>query len=156
MIKTKIKNKKVSQEALENEAVLLARLFESQKISPWNTPILLFGDLGAGKSTFARAFIQELTSNTTVVPSPTFTIVQTYEAKNSNTIAHFDLYRITTIDELNDIGYFEYLEDALCLIEWPERLENQLPFPHLRLEIELIDNYYRLLSLLLITDSKSE
>jgi tRNA threonylcarbamoyl adenosine modification protein YjeE len=156
MIQSMIENKKVNQEALENEAVSLAQLFESQKISPWNTPILLFGDLGAGKSTFARAFIQALTTNDTVVPSPTFTIVQTYEAKNANTIAHFDLYRIADIDELIDIGYFEYIEDALCLIEWPERLENQLPFPHLRLEIELIDNHYRLLSLLFITDSKSE
>ncbi|MFT3996815.1 MAG: tRNA (adenosine(37)-N6)-threonylcarbamoyltransferase complex ATPase subunit type 1 TsaE [Asticcacaulis sp.] len=84
--------------------------------------VYLLGDLGAGKSTLARGLIRALTTPEEDVPSPTFTIVQTYEGRDFD-IAHFDLYRLTDPDEIHEIGLFEMADSHLCLIEWPQRLE---------------------------------
>lgn len=88
--------------------------------------ICLFGPLGAGKSTLARALIRTLTRPDEDVPSPTFTLVQFYEGADFP-LAHFDLYRIARPDEAYEIGLDEALEDGAAVIEWPERLEGQLP-----------------------------
>lgn len=97
--------------------------------------ICLFGPLGAGKSTLARALIRALTGPDEEVPSPTFTLVQFYDGPDFP-IAHFDLYRLTRPEEAYEIGLDEALDDGAALIEWPQRLEGRLP-PD-RLDIELV------------------
>ena len=96
--------------------------------------VCLWGALGAGKSTLARALIRALTTPDEEVPSPTFTLVQTYEAADFP-IAHFDLYRLETADEAFELGLDEALDEGAAVIEWPERLSGRLP--HNRLDIEL-------------------
>lgn len=88
--------------------------------------ICLSGPLGAGKSTLARALVRALTTADEEVPSPTFTLVQFYEGPRLN-IAHFDLYRLSHADEAYEIGLDEALDEGAAVIEWPERLDGQLP-----------------------------
>lgn len=98
----------------------------------------LQGTLGAGKSVFARGFIQSLAGAGTEVPSPTFTLVQTYET-SQGMIWHFDLYRLTEPEQIYEIGWEEALADGIILVEWPQRLGGLLP-PHMK-SIEIsIDN----------------
>ncbi len=96
----------------------------AQRIARWVKPgdmIALSGDLGAAKTTFARALIRLLTNDPQLeAPSPTFTLMQVYEAP-AYQIVHADLYRIRQPDELVDLGWEEATEDALTLVEWPER-----------------------------------
>ena len=96
--------------------------------------VCLFGPLGAGKSTLARALVRALTTPDEEVPSPTFTLVQFYEGARLN-VAHFDLYRLSSPDEAYEIGLDEALDEGAAVIEWPERLEGRLP--HDRLDIEM-------------------
>lgn len=98
--------------------------------------ICLFGPLGAGKSTLARALIRTLTTPDEDVPSPTFTLVQFYDGTHFP-IAHFDLYRIARRDEAYEIGLDEALQDGAALIEWPERLEGDLPPDRLDIELSI-------------------
>lgn len=93
----------------------------------------LYGTLGMGKSVFSRAFVKSLTS-ANEVPSPTFTLVQVYEAKDFD-IYHFDLYRLKTPEEIFEIGMEEALYEGVCLIEWPEKMQGYLPKNIFRLEI---------------------
>src|SRR5512147_2050849 len=90
--------------------------------------IALHGDLGAGKTTFARAFIQARAgaAGEAEVPSPTFTLVQIYDLP-SGAIWHFDLYRLTAAGQVWELGFEEALATAITLIEWPERLAALLP-----------------------------
>ncbi len=89
--------------------------------------ILLSGDLGMGKTTLARAIIQALADDDALeVPSPTFTLVQPYPAGRVP-VQHFDLYRIASPDELEELGFSEALADGVVLVEWPERAEEALP-----------------------------
>lgn len=96
--------------------------------------ILLYGDLGMGKTVFSRAFVQSLTSPDEDVPSPTFTLVQLYDT-DKGTIWHFDLYRLKQPDEVYELGFEEALSDGISLIEWPERAERL--YPRNRLEIRI-------------------
>lgn len=92
---------------------------------------LLDAPMGAGKSVFARGFIRALCGQDTDVPSPTFTLVQSYEC-NTAQLWHFDLYRLETPDEVLNIGWDDALSgDAICLIEWPQKAGEYLP-PHAR------------------------
>ena len=86
----------------------------------------LQGPLGAGKSVFARAFIQHLAGNTIDVPSPTFTLVQTYDS-DKGAIWHFDLYRLKEPEEIYEIGWEEAIAGNINIVEWPERLGALLP-----------------------------
>ena len=95
--------------------------------------ICLWGPLGAGKTTLARGLIRALAGEEEV-PSPTFTLVQTYEGAGFP-IAHFDLYRLASGEEAYEIGVAEALRDGAAVIEWAERLGHHLP-PH-RLDVEL-------------------
>ena len=111
---------------LESFAAFLAGLAQKRDV------IALYGDLGAGKTVFARAFIRALTHENEDVPSPTFTLVQTYEADpqkangHSLSIWHFDLYRLKTAQEIYEIGFEEALSSGISLIEWPQRAERLL------------------------------
>ncbi len=86
----------------------------------------LVGALGAGKTTLARGFIEALAGGEREVPSPTFTLVQTYECDIA-TIWHFDLFRITRPEDVIELGFDDALGDGITLIEWPERLGPLLP-----------------------------
>ena len=94
----------------------------------------LFGTLGMGKSVLARAFIQEL-SGAMEVPSPTFTLLQSYEGADFE-IYHFDLYRLKSPEEIFEIGMEDALYDGACLIEWPERMGVYLPRNMFRVEFQ--------------------
>jgi tRNA threonylcarbamoyladenosine biosynthesis protein TsaE len=96
--------------------------------------ICLTGPLGAGKSTLARALVRALTRPDEDVPSPTFTLVQFYEAAGFP-LAHFDLYRLTSPDEAFEIGLDEALDDGAAIIEWPQRLDGALPPDRLDIDI---------------------
>ena len=84
--------------------------------------VALHGDLGMGKSEIARTVIQTLRGADTVVPSPTFTIVQNYDG-----ISHFDLYRVEDASELAEIGLAHAVENDITLIEWPDIAKDVLP-----------------------------
>lgn len=88
--------------------------------------LLLSGPVGAGKTHFARSLIQSLLPVPEDVPSPTFTLVQTYDAGDFE-IWHTDLYRLTHADEMIELGLLDAFETALCLVEWPDRLGDLAP-----------------------------
>ncbi len=88
--------------------------------------VAFFGELGSGKTQFIKGICSALGVKN-VVNSPTFIIVNEYKYGSSKKIFHFDLYRIKTTDEILDIGFVDYLNKGLILIEWPELLKNILP-----------------------------
>src|SRR5688572_21718932 len=95
----------------------------------------LIGDLGAGKTEFARAFIQEICGEVTVT-SPTFNILQVYEAKIP--VYHFDLYRLKNENELAELGIEDALDNGITIIEWPEIANSLLPQSKREIHIEIL------------------
>ncbi|MFM9847991.1 MAG: tRNA (adenosine(37)-N6)-threonylcarbamoyltransferase complex ATPase subunit type 1 TsaE [Hyphomicrobiaceae bacterium] len=100
--------------------------------------LALRGDLGTGKTTFARAFVRAVLDDPGMdVPSPTFTLLQTYETSRFP-ISHFDLYRVEATSELEELGFDEAVAGSVVLLEWPERAGAQLPPARLEIHLESI------------------
>lgn len=97
--------------------------------------LLLRGPIGAGKSAVARAFIKARLGAEVDVPSPTFTLVQTY-IDGDIEIWHADLYRLTDPSEVIELGLVDALEKAICLIEWPDLLGDLIPDAALSIDLE--------------------
>lgn len=120
----------------EDETAKTAQLIAKDMTYP--AVICLHGDLGAGKTSFSRAFIRYLLDNNDeTVPSPTYNLVQTYD---NDEIWHFDLYRLDHQDDLYDIGWEEALTSKLCLIEWPDRLGSLKPQNSVDITLSTLDN----------------
>lgn len=102
---------------------------------------LLSGQIGAGKSAFCRAFIRARLGTDTEVPSPTYTVVQTYEDTDKSVeIWHADLYRLSDPFELIELGLVDAFDDAICLVEWPELLAEMAPDRAIHITISLKDD----------------
>lgn len=100
-----------------------------------NTVFALYGNMGAGKTTFTKA-VCECLGVTDVINSPTFAIVNEYRSDTDELIYHFDFYRIKKLEEVYDMGYEDYFySGALCFIEWPELIEGLLPLDAVKVEI---------------------
>jgi len=96
----------------------------------------LKGELGAGKTTLARAILRAATDDPAlIVPSPTFTLVEVYETPHG-TYWHFDLYRLETPEQVFELGWEEARAEGIVLLEWPERLGSLLP-KHLSVTLEI-------------------
>ncbi|WP_443945280.1 tRNA (adenosine(37)-N6)-threonylcarbamoyltransferase complex ATPase subunit type 1 TsaE [Pedobacter sp. AW1-32] len=101
------------------------------------------GEMGAGKTTFIKQFCTVLGVKD-VVSSPTYSIVNEYEGSGT-AVYHFDFYRIKSIQEAYDMGYEEYFYgDGICLIEWPQLIEELLPQDRISVHIEIIDEFKRI------------
>ena len=98
--------------------------------------VALEGPLGAGKSVLARAIIQHACPQESDIPSPTFTLVQTYEPADGPALMHFDLYRLDTPDDALELGIEDAFIDSICLIEWAQRLGPYLPRTALNISIQ--------------------
>ena len=128
----------IAQTCSEQETAAFARKFSEHLAS--GDIILLHGDLGAGKTVFSRAVIRNLCQDKTMdVPSPTFTLVQTYESERG-TIWHFDLYRLSDISEIYELGWEEALTGGIVLVEWSERLGHLKPPSHIDVTLSFINN----------------
>lgn len=99
--------------------------------------VALIGGLGAGKTTLARGLVQSVLPHETV-PSPTYTLVQTYDVPGF-TLWHCDLYRLEHPDEAYELGLVDAMGEDVCLLEWPDRLGNLLPDDALKIEITFDD-----------------
>ena len=97
--------------------------------------VAFYGKMGAGKTTFIKAICQQLGVDD-VITSPTFAIVNEYTDRTSSPVYHFDFYRIRRLEEVYDMGYEDYFYSGhLCLIEWPDLIEDLLPEDALRVSI---------------------
>ena len=102
--------------------------------------IAFYAPMGAGKTTFTSAICRALGVKSDAVSSPTFAIVNEYRTATAESIYHFDFYRITKPSEALDIGLYDYLDSgSLCLMEWPENIEDILPEETLKVTIKVVD-----------------
>lgn len=121
---------------LATESETLALAARIARAARAGDAVALRGELGSGKTTFARGFIRSLGRGDEEVPSPTFTLVEIYEFPDGKpAVWHFDLYRLAKSEDVYELGFEEALGDAILLIEWPERLGALLPRE--RLDVEL-------------------
>jgi tRNA threonylcarbamoyladenosine biosynthesis protein TsaE len=124
---------------LQAAAEKLVRFAGDEKI------FLFYGDMGAGKTTFIQSICKVL-GTTELVTSPTFSIVNEYQGRDSK-IYHFDFYRLKKQDEALDMGYEEYFySDNYCLIEWPEKIAGLLPEHYVRVDIQVLSGDERQLT----------
>jgi len=112
------------------------QLAEQMQSDPTIPPfIALYGDLGVGKTAFVRGFASVIAPSA-IVRSPTFALVHEYRAK-PRALFHFDMYRIDSEDDLDSIGFYDYLDrGGICLVEWSEKIPFALPEAYLRITIE--------------------
>ncbi|MGI3169798.1 tRNA (adenosine(37)-N6)-threonylcarbamoyltransferase complex ATPase subunit type 1 TsaE [Pseudooceanicola sp. C21-150M6] len=110
-------------------------------LQPGDT-LMLDGPVGAGKTHFARSLIQSVLDEPEDIPSPTYTLVQIYETRIGE-IWHCDLYRLTSAEEVVELGLDAAFDTAVCLIEWPDRLGDQAPADAVQLGFTVTDDRSR-------------
>ncbi len=134
---------KISTNSEEETELFAAKLAEK---TPMGSTLALHGNLGVGKTVFARGFAHGL-GITQAVSSPTYTIIQEYQLENNTWLYHLDLYRIDSPDAALAFGVDEYLEDkeAVSLVEWAERIEAIMPEDTVHVHIERLDEERRLI-----------
>lgn len=109
--------------------------------------VAFFAPMGAGKTTLISALMDK-TGSEDIVTSPTFALVNQYYTAEREPVYHFDFYRINSINEAFDMGYEEYFYSGdLCLVEWPEKVEQLLPDDTMVVKIEIIDETTRLFTI---------
>jgi len=107
--------------------------------------IAFYAPMGAGKTTFTTAICQQLGVKEDAISSPTFAIINEYKAGNGESVYHFDFYRINKTAEALDIGFYDYIDSGcLCIMEWPENIEEILPDDTLKVHIEVQPDESRL------------
>lgn len=107
---------------------------------PANMVVALYGEMGAGKTTFTKALCKVL-GVVDGVNSPTFNLINEYRTDKGEVVYHFDFYRINKLEEAFDIGFEEFIESGnLCIIEWPEKIEQILPSDTLRVKISVLED----------------
>lgn len=105
--------------------------------------LLFYGDMGSGKTTLIKEIVKQLDVDD-MVSSPTFSLVNEYHSRKGEIIYHFDFYRIDNEEEAYDMGIDEYLYSGkLCLIEWPEKVENLLPLESVVIHLTINNNNTR-------------
>ena len=104
--------------------------------------VLLYGSLGAGKTLFVKGLCSGLGIDADAVSSPTFTLMHTYGGRG-NLISHFDLYRLSDVEEFFLIGGEEVLGRQICLIEWPQLIEEILPARYISVRIDILTDSSR-------------
>lgn len=98
--------------------------------------VAFYAPMGAGKTTFTTALCRQLGVSDDAVSSPTFAIVNEYRTSSGEPVFHFDFYRIDRIAEALDIGFYDYIDSGcLCIMEWPENIEEIIPEETLRVHI---------------------
>ncbi|MCD4731900.1 MAG: tRNA (adenosine(37)-N6)-threonylcarbamoyltransferase complex ATPase subunit type 1 TsaE [Bacteroidales bacterium] len=118
-------------EELDGAAKILLDKYPSHRL------FALYGEMGAGKTTFIKSICKKLNVIDNV-SSPTFAIVNVYQTQSKEDIYHFDFYRIKSLEEVYDIGYEDYFfSDLYCLLEWPEKIKKLLPEDTITVEIKV-------------------
>ena len=118
----------------EKDTIAFAKKFA--KTLKGDEIVALWGTLGMGKTVFAKAVIQELTGRKEEVPSPTFTLLQTYDTPLAE-VFHFDFYRLKNPEEAYEIGIEDAFKDGISLIEWPEKIGALLPRQAINIYFEM-------------------
>ena len=112
-----------------------------------NRIIAFYAPMGAGKTTFTTAICHRLGVREDAVSSPTFAIVNEYRTGDGEPMYHFDFYRVTRLSEALDIGFYDYVDSGcLCIIEWPENIEDILPEETLKVSIAVLPDESRVIS----------
>lgn len=112
-----------------------------------NRIIAFYAPMGAGKTTFTTALCRRLGVREDAVSSPTFAIVNEYRTGDGEPMYHFDFYRVSKVSEALDIGFYDYIDSgSLCVIEWPENIEELLPEETLKVSITANPDGSRLVS----------
>lgn len=126
---------------LESAAREFLRRTEGERI------VAFYAPMGAGKTTFTTALCKVLGVKDDAISSPTFSIVNEYRRNNGESVFHFDFYRISKLAEALDLGFYDYIDTgSLCLIEWPENIEELLPDDTLKVTITVNQDGSRTLS----------
>ena len=121
-------------EALQKVAAELLNLSKGRRL------FCLYGEMGAGKTTFVKAFCREL-NVADEVASPTFSVINEYLCKDGSRVYHFDFYRIKRVDEALDLGIEDYFESgSFCFIEWPGIIEELLPADVIKVKMTIEGN----------------